>query len=280
MKIKQEDIIQVNDDKGRNREYEFDGVRVPSVTTVINEVLNKPALTPWAFKVGVEESVKHVQEEILALSANDIEDSRIIKIISQLDWKQVKSDLAANEKDHEARKKAGGSRGLAIHEWLEAQQQGSTIEVDAEFKPYVDTLMQWIEDYGVEFDLSEYKIISPTLKYGGTLDNTAVITKHPPRKRHIDLTGMTVLLDFKSNAEGRVYPDQHLPQVEAYAAALAEMGGPIVNEKIVVGIGAMKDSKAKYQTCVSYSSIEVFASILNVYNQLKAQKKANPNARK
>jgi len=274
--IKQEEIIQVVDGSA-DRMYEYDGKQYPSVTTIIGSVLDKPALTPWAYKTGLEGALKTIQQEVASMpKLADVKD-----YINNMTIKQLKSDVKALEYDIDSKKQEGGTRGLVVHEWIEAYANGESLpEVDAEYMPYINSLSQWIEDYEPEFVISEWKIVHPALGYAGTFDGLVRIHNHPPRKRHTDLTGKLCLIDYKTNNEGRVYPEQHLPQVEAYRFAYEAMGNPAVDEAIVIGIGPAEKDKAKYQTTVSYATIDIFAPILNYYRQREVMRLANPNGRK
>lgn len=276
MHITQDEIIPVFDE-GVDRLYEYDGKKYPSVTTIIGSVLDKPALMPWAYKVGLEGAIKVMQREVGRMPKL----ATVKDYINNMTTEQLKSDLKAYGYDIDSKKQEGGSRGLVVHEWAEARAKGEVLpDVADEYKPYVESLEAWFEDYEPTFLESEYMVVHTGYGYAGTFDGIVEIGKHPPRKRHDNLVGKRVLLDFKTNTEGRVYPEQHLPQVEAYAEAYASMGGTPVDECIVVGIGPKKDGKPKYQTIVSYATFEIFHPILDYYQQRAIVKESNPNRRK
>lgn len=277
MKIKQDDIIQLNHE-GQDRMYEYDGELYPSVTSIIGTVLDKPAITPWAYKTGVEGALYVLQNQIAKVTKlSDAQD-----LLLNMTYDQLTSDIKADGKDIESKKQEGGDRGLIVHQWVEAMVNGDTLpEIPPEQKPYIESLEQWIDDYQPDFIEAEQKIVHPGLGYAGTFDAIAVIKKHPPRKRHIDLSGKKCLIDFKTNNQGAVYADQHLPQVEAYAEAYTNaMGGSNIDERVVVGIGPAKNGKAKYQTTVSYATIQIFTPLVEYYKQRELMKEANPNRRK
>jgi len=277
MNIKQDEITHVIDE-GADRCYEYDGQKYPSVTTIIGSVLDKPAITPWAYKSGIEGALYVLQQEATAAKKlNDIQDYVL----------NTTPDLLANEiktygKDIESKKNDGGNRGLIVHEWVEAVANNKPEpNVPPEQEPFINSIYAWLEDYEPVFLESEQKIVHPGIGYAGTFDALAVISKHPPRKRHTDLTGKTCLIDFKTNNQGTVYADQHLPQVEAYAEAYTNaMGGSPIDERVVVGIGPAKDNKPKYQTTVSYANFQIFAPLVEYYKQRELVRAANPNGRK
>jgi len=276
MRITQDEIIPVFDE-GKDRLYEYDGNRYPSVTSIIGSVLDKPALTPWAYRVGIEGAIKAIQQEAAAHTKL----ANLQDYLGSLNYQTLNGDITAYGYDIESKKKEGGSRGLVVHEWAEARAKAELLpDVADEYKPYIESLEAWFEDYQPLFLESEYMVVHTGYGYAGTFDGIVEIGNHPPRKRHDNLVGKRVLLDFKTNTEGRVYAEQHLPQVEAYAEAYASMGGTPVDECIVVGIGPKKDGKPKYQTIVSYATFEIFHPILDYYKQRAIVKESNPNRRK
>lgn len=267
--IKQADI-DFGDDSMRGRKYHFDfegeGFILPSVTTVMG-ILDKPALVPWAFNTGVEGAWDALRE------AQD-------GGVQFLDVNELKNYLRAEKKSADDKKNEGGSRGLAVHDALERHIAGESVYVDnlePDHRPYWQQVLTFIDDYDPEFLLSEVKVVHPFLGFAGRLDFVAQIRKHPPRRRHKSLVGKKVLLDLKTNKAGKVYPNIHLPQVEAYGAALHWMTNReiTVDEKLVVAVGIKS-----YQPSVSYAKLEDFTSILSAYNALESLKARNPNGRK
>lgn len=235
-------------------------IEVPSVTTIINYTVSKPALVEWAYSVGVRETFH--------LMNDDHE-------FSPLSPGEVKLKLAENGKTHKDEMEQAAGRGTAVHNVLEAIAKGEDFEYKVEYKPYVETLKKFLDDYQPTFHTSEMKVASLKHEYAGQFDGICTIGAHPPRRKHEDLTGQTVLLDLKTNKDGRVYAETHLPQVEAYKNAYLEMGGDPIDHAFVVGVGL----DGKYQPCVSYASFNTFHAILNLYNELKRMKENNPNSR-
>ncbi len=281
--INQEDIIQINED-GKDREYEYNGMRYPSVTSIISKVCPKPALPPWAFKVGIEGAIRYVQSEIEGLSGlEDMTDSDILNFLQgNLNVNEIKSYLAAKELDIDAAMNKGGSRGVDVHTYIEKMIKGEELpEVTDEVQQYINTFEQWCEDYDPLFHESELMVVSPSHKFGGTFDGTITIRNHPKRKRHPDLTGMTVVGDYKTNKDGKVYAEQHLPQVEAYKYAYEnDMGMGKVDGAVVIGIGPAKNGKACYQTTLSYYTFENFLCLKRTFEQNEIARLRNPLARK
>lgn len=263
MKLSQDQINLMETENGHTYSIVTDKgtIAVPSVTTVINAVVDKSfALTPWAYNVGVEETYNHLQ--------------KVDEFNYPGAWEECKDQLKHLKKTADDRKKAGGDRGEHLHTILAAHISGEDIERKPEYKPYLDQLDKWLDKYDPEFEQSEMKVASINYEYAGTLDLIATPRKHPSRVRHESLVGQRCLIDFKSNKEGRVYPQTMLPQVEGYANAYVEMGGDEFAHKLVVSIG-----EKSHQTTISYARADTFIRVLDLYNEFLWMKANNPNGR-
>lgn len=262
LSLSQDQIENHENDDGRTYSiYLDDGVLVvPSVTTVMN-VIEKPALVPWAFNVGIEETFRLFKEMP--------DDMGFIA-----DHQGVRKMLNTLERTPKERKEDGGRRGTIIHDNLAAVFAGHEIkDVPEIVLPYVAQLKKFLDDYDPIIIASELKVAHIEQKYAGRFDAIIIPQKHPARRRHPSLVGKKVLLDIKTNKDGRVYADQHLPQVEGYKAAYRDMGGE-VDEAMVVALGP-----DKYGVTVSYAHPELFFSIVETYDHYQKMKKANPNGR-
>jgi hypothetical protein len=262
--ITQDQIKQITNDKGRTYEVEHDGdlLKLPSVTTIINFTCNKPALVPWAYKLGVQGAFEIMSDDSIATPLSEGE---------------LRMAMDERELGHKDALEKGSSRGIDVHDALEAIIRGNEYDYSLSSKSFINTLMKFIEDYDPEWLLTEYKVASLEYEYAGQFDAVCIPRKHPPRRRHEDLTGLTCLIDIKTNTEGRVYPETHLPQVEAYSKAYKEMGGEYeIDRNVVIGIGP----EGKFQPCVSYARFETFKKILDLYTELQWLKNNNPNKRK
>jgi hypothetical protein len=261
MKLEQKNITPIESDDGRTYEIitPTEVIRVPSVTTVINNVVHKPALVPWAYKIGVKETHRLLTTEEETFASEG----------------EVRLRLDELERSHTHIMDEGRKRGIAVHSVLEAIATDQEYDFPVKYQPYIAQLRKFIDDYGVEFHESEMKVASLEDGFAGQFDGIITITKHPPRRRHPDMTGKTGLFDAKTNHEGRVYPESHLPQVEGYYKAWRECEGRELDFRLVVGIG-----ENSFQPCFSYASYEVFKAILDTYNAFRNMKSDNPNGRK
>src|SRR5262245_18382988 len=141
MKLKQDQIVPVEHDDGRSYDLILPGEirRVPSVRTVM-QVIEKPALVPWACGVGVEEAFMLLQDE----AHHNIE--------------SVKSRLKELDRTQDSRKRQGGDSGAPIHDCLLALSNGGEPSVEQQYKPYLDTLLEWVADYRPEFPTVEQNV--------------------------------------------------------------------------------------------------------------------------
>jgi hypothetical protein len=275
MKIKQEDIKQINTDDGRFYELEINGQvhKLISVTTVIGSLLAKPALVPWAYNIGIEETVKAIQEKIEFHVANDIPIEA--ETILSIDWQDVKKYLAEKERTYDNRRGEGADRGILLHSCLEARIAGEDLpEGHEQVSDYCASLDKFIKDYNPEFHESEMKVVSLAHGFAGTLDTVCTIHKHPARRRHPSMIGKRVVLDLKTNKGGSIYPIPHFSQIDAYGLAYEEMGGQY-DAGMVVAIGP-----ENYSPNVNYFPKGIFLKMLDTHKALEEGQTNNPNARK
>jgi hypothetical protein len=275
LKIKQEDIIQVNSDDGRYYELEINGTihKLVSVTTVIGTLLNKPALVPWAYNVGIEETVKALKEKIEFYVENDMPIDA--ETILSVNWEDVKKYLAEKERSYDKRRGEGADRGILLHSCLEARIAGEDLpEGHEQVSDYLASLDKFIKDYDPEFHESEMKVVSLQHGFAGTLDTVCTIHKHPPRRRHPSMVNKRVVLDLKTNKSGSIYAIPHFSQLDAYGIAYEEMGGQY-DAGMVVAIGP-----ENYSPNVNYYPKGTFLKLLEAHRALEIGNESNPNARK
>jgi hypothetical protein len=250
---------------------EVNGVehKLISVTTVLN-ILSKPALIPWAFKLGVEETLAALHEIEGGIPAYD----------------RIYAAIKENQGTPKDRSGEGASRGTELHAVLESRIAGGLQDIPEDiatmamgatmtYPEYVASLDKFIYDYEPEWHESELKVVNLELGYAGMLDAVCTIHKQPSRKRHENLVGKKIILDLKTNNEGRVYPEAHFPQIDAYATAYVSMGYEPHDREAILAIGPKT-----YSVGVNYFEGECFLPILQAYQVLDRSKKLNPNGRK
>jgi hypothetical protein len=288
--ITQDEIKQVNTEDGRYYELEIDGqvYKLMSVTTVIGAMLHKPSLMAWSYNIGIEQAVQAVIDKVdfeLGRINKRYEEShnhqelleeatKVLEGLEDIDHLKVKQYLKDKERGYEAQRSEAASRGTSVHEIFENICKGEAYISGAEETPYVRQIKKFVDDYQPEFLESELKVFSLEKEYAGTLDTVCRINAHPPRRRHKSMVGETVVLDLKTNKDGKIYPDSHFLQVTAYENAYKEMGGNI-DGGMVLAVGP-----ESYSVGHNYFDSDSFNCILDAYNMIDKCKRMNPNARK
>ena len=180
--------------------YKIDGTRVPSVTTILS-VLNKPALVPWANKLGLQgiDSSKYVDEkaaigslahEMIQVYLGDLMTGIVPNIQFQND---MFPDYTPNQ----------------VCQALKSFQK----------------FYGWIIENDIDPILSEQGFVSEDYQFGGTID---LLCK---------LSGKLTLVDFKTC---KAIYSEHFIQLAAYEQLLSE-AGHIVDECRILRIGRDED---------------------------------------
>ena len=239
--------------------YRVQGKPVPSATKVLG-IINKPALIPWALKMGSEWLEKNVfvDEEESATG--------MFTYTSRMGLNQMVKGIKAAYR---------GTSGNALeigndtHKWIELALEQFMAE-DGKFgddnlpeKPEgeetnnsISAFENWVADNDIDFISSEEKIYSRVDNYAGTLDCAAVVN------------GSLCIVDWKTSKA--IYPEYHL-QNAAYAKAWEDIhGGPVLQTLVLrldKGTGRYQEG---YQSTAEWNkNYETFAHALALYNGLK-----------
>ena len=189
--------------KGRGRVYVDDrGNEFPSVTTILN-VINKPALIPWAKKQSLEK-VKYVLQ-------NHVMNGTLPEIKSTDDIDAIINE--ASKTPDKALQLAGdfGSHAHALIEKVINARIHNDKEpvITADFKVVMESFEMFCEQYNPVFVGSEvqvcYRPAYTKIRYAGTVDAVIVHEDNP------------IVVDFKTSKG--IY-DEHRLQVGAYSNAL------------------------------------------------------------
>ncbi len=180
---------------------------IPSATKIL-DVISKPALVPWALKVGVNWLEKNFfYDEDASSKKTSVYKSRLG--LEHL-LKGIKS--AYRNKSHDAL-----NIGTITHEWVEAavnwKLEGGEIPAMPKQEEAVNAIhafQDWVGENVVEWKSSEERVFNRKYRYAGTVDARAIIN------------GEYCVIDWKTSK--RVYPEYHL-QVAAYAKAVEDMHG-------------------------------------------------------
>lgn len=180
------DALPLTLNEGSHR-YKLDGEFVPSVTTIIDAGLPKPALKRWGERVVAEAAVDQLET--------------LGQVLATMGRTPTVDALAAMPYE---RMKTAQIRGTAVHELAEAVVSHEPVDVPEELADYVRSYVSFLETFDVDVIATEALIANRTLKYAGKLDVLAYIGNR------------LWLLDIKTSRA--VYPETAM-QCAAYARA-------------------------------------------------------------
>lgn len=166
--------------------YRLDGQRVPSVTTIVNGGVPKPALVGWA--AGV------VAKAVAAQPST-------VDAVRDLGTDALVAALAALP---DQTKRAAGVRGTDIHRFAELVVHGEPVTPPENIAEAVAGYAAWLDLSGFQPELTERTVANRTFRYAGRFDVLGI------------MAGERWLLDVKTSRS--VYGDTAL-QVAAYARA-------------------------------------------------------------
>ena len=189
----------------RLHSYKADDVIVPSATQVLG-IISKPALVPWALKMGATWLERN-------MFYDDTNSSK-----SQGVFHTKGMGLGALIK--------GVKAAYKTNEWLEKAIKWKLGEGEAPDNPTnegvinaVDAFREWVKENDVKWISSEEKLYNRGYKYAGTVDAIA------------EINGDYCVIDWKTSRA--IYPEYYL-QVAAYAKAVEEMKGRHVDATYIL----------------------------------------------
>jgi hypothetical protein len=173
--------------------YYVDGVRVPSVTTILS-LLDKPALKRWASNMAIE--------AVEALAAQ-----RPITGEDCLEWRR--------SPPFEVRREKAADAGTYAHAIVAASLKGEPFPDAPLLMPQEDReraadcagrVVRWLDEKGVKVLSVEQALTCPVKRFGGTHDLVC------------ERAGITYIADLKT---GKGAYDEVLPQLGAYRHLVA-----------------------------------------------------------
>jgi len=237
----------------KNHHYTLDGKPVTGNTTILNKVLAKPALIPWAANESAKEmgwlDPKYNKKEKCIKQAELFLNK--IKKMSAGDYFKL---LEQARKAHCQKRDTAGDIGKFVHEQIENWIKGQPVKkMNKQAQKMFDNFINWATENKVKFLASEQRVYSEKYWYAGTFDFLC------------KLDGKTYLGDIKTGSG--IYPEMWA-QCAGYQIALQENepktkidGHLIVNLK--------KDGTIKTQTNYDYIGYKkMFLSALVIYRQL------------
>lgn len=190
-------IVRKNTAKGHYYIDEETGERVPGVTTIVGDGMPKPALLNWAGEATAEYAVDN-WDALAPLPLTE----RLKKIKG---GRYEKRDAASN-------------KGSAVHAMAERLITGAKVTVPDELTGYVQSCVQFLDDFDVRQEHVEVVVYSETQRHVGTTDLIGrVLLPDMPEYDHIprDDDGYSLgLFDWKTSKSG-IFGDVAL-QLVAY----------------------------------------------------------------
>jgi hypothetical protein len=178
---------------GRFHRYTLEGQRVPSVSTVINKAVAKPALVGWAARLTADWAATHHGE---------------LAVMGEAEWRD-----AARAAPNRARDQAMAD-GTLLHHLAESLVLGDPLpEADDDGRPWPDDIRRTAEQLARFYDAwnvqpvhAETIVFHEVHRWAGRLDLIADLAD-----------GHRWLIDYKTGATG-VWPETSL-QLSAYRHA-------------------------------------------------------------
>ena len=150
-------------------------------------------------------------------------------------------------------------RGKRVHSFIESYMRDD-LRPFSDFPTDTWAFLKGASQFLVDYDPipieSELLVCHPEFSYAGRLDLIA------------DIAGVTTLLDFKTNPEGRIYPEAHV-QTTAYAIAHERCGGVEIAQTLLVGINA----EGGYNAVPGADATKTWAVTRDFYSQIQRFKR-------
>lgn len=174
-----------------------------SVTSVISDVISKPALVNWGKNLGISAGVDTLKDYIGTYITENI----VSEFKEEAKVKLAK--LSTSAADY----------GTKAHSLIEAIINDENPQIPPEYKPVIDAFGLWQETTNIDLVLSEMCVYSVDLQVAGTLD--ALGSKN----------GKIILIDWKTS--NGFYEEMAL-QCGGYVCCLEEMTGQVIDEGWIV----------------------------------------------
>lgn len=217
---------------------------LPGVTGVL-QVINKPALIPWAKKVTAE--------AIEAALMKRLAGKKEARIKLTPEW--VAAVIAEGKARPDKIKDEAADLGTQAHQVFDRVVKGEKIdmkELPEILRPSVTSFLEWLAQAGIQLVMPDTKVASLSEGFGGSLDALGWKDDH------------YVLLDWKTSKG--IYPEYGL-QVAAYATAFEETFGVPIGEAHIVRFGKETpdwEHKRVANLTVSYGAFAAAKSLQSV----------------
>lgn len=147
------------------------------------------------------------------------------------------------------------ARGKNVHTFVETfMATGELLPFNSfpgDHAGYLQGVARFLWEHDPKALAVERLVAFPELNFAGRLDLIA------------ELDGVPTILDFKTNAKGRIYPEAHI-QIHAYALADERCGEPKAERAAIVGIA----EDGTYHVQEGADASKIWGSILDFYKTL------------
>src|SRR5262245_37962864 len=254
------------------RFYLIDGVKFPSVTTILS-VINKPALVSWSAKVEREACTLAATELYAELAPRP----QLPRAMYVLALEQRLGQTKAHTKALAAAAEIGTAAHAAVEHAMRRQLGQAVGRAPALSDPALWAFMSW-QDFATDVqlvpDTIEQVVFSRTHHYAGTLDLVVTLDAQALLRRlerqgpvAVSLgdwlrqqTRVRALVDIKTGKS--IYAEASL-QAVAYERALAEMGHGRVDGALIVRLPKVM-TDPEFEVAVVPPARELFPTFLAV----------------
>lgn len=234
--------------KGRYYVDNATGARYPSVTTVIDRALSKPALNSWYAKTTATRAVDELAEL-----------SRKVRLDGP---EQAVKWLASAPRDT---KTSAAVRGSDLHDLAERHATGQDLpdELDEDVRAMLAHYRTFLEDFEPVITHTEMTVLNRTLGYGGTCDAVMRLGAYD---------GRPLIVDYKTGRTGP-YPEWAV-QLAAYVGGeyvlTREQGAIVTSPMPDVDAGKALILRIRPHTYELHEAdltglLDVFAAMLNIF---------------
>lgn len=188
--------------------------RMPSVTTLLDAIIPKGALVPWAEARGIEGAVEAVKQGLIS------DDASVGDAVRAVRGARLGADAARDK---------GAIRGLDVHAVIERYMVSGDApnlgEHPVEHRGYVQAVARFLLSRDIEPVAVEELVCDPDHGYAGRVDLIGTTA------------GRLIVWDAKTQERGQIYDAAHV-QTKLYSRAHVACGGNSPDEERVVVFAA------------------------------------------
>ena len=241
--------------------YQVDGEYVPSVTTIL-DVINKPALMPWAAAEGARwfRDNTAIVPAVLGECHDDDRDA----YPAFADGMTVNEMYDGIRGAFRKKSKAARDIGTMVHKWCEqainfklGNGDAPALPTDENAVRAIEGFQDWIAQNNIEWVSSEEKIYNKDHNYAGTVDAVAYVNDE------------FCVIDFKTSTG---IWDEYFLQAAAYAEAVGLVYGDAVESAWILRFDKKTgDFEAKKSSDIS-ADFRAFLGAQQLHGRLRELK--------